>query len=300
MNRITSLKTLMVAVGGLILLGFGPRAWGLPPPAMMRPLIHPMTPGAHPGAFAIRPVPPPRMMPHGGPFGPVAFPRQAPTVAQLRSGTSLSSQASAGGSRQHHMAAYRVHAVSPSVPRYFAGVTAMGFWGYPRYGSGYNPYGQSSYRYDYSGYGGSGSSGYSAGYGGTGSAAMSTASPAPAESGDGTASQTESVSINLLAAFGLPNENGRLLWPLGLRVLAPAAETDPLRAQVDALAVLIAGQATQYGRADAALVHELNRAVDRLETRLAARSADFAEATAAEARRFLQNLRHTAKVAEAR
>src|SRR5438445_8728759 len=79
-------------------------------------------------------------------------------------------------------------------------------------------------------------------------------------------------SSNVLTAFGVPNQEGRIEWPLGLRVLPPAAETNALRVQIDTLAGMILGQKTTYGQVDASFVEAMNRALDQMRRQLVARS----------------------------
>ena len=44
--------------------------------------------------------------------------------------------------------------------------------------------------------------------------------------------------------FGLPAENGRMQWPLGLRIL-PTDETKPLREQLELVLYFVATQAAE-------------------------------------------------------
>jgi hypothetical protein len=67
----------------------------------------------------------------------------------------------------------------------------------------------------------------------------------------------------VLDALGVPNEDGKLSWPLGLRILPPQAESRPLRQQIDALLGLAASQALS-GQANPRIVASAGRAVDQL------------------------------------
>ena len=103
------------------------------------------------------------------------------------------------------------------------------------------------------------------------------------------------MTPNLLTGFGLPNRDGRLEWPLGLRVLGPSAETSKLRERIDTLTQMLLGQRTTYGQVDASLVQQLGQAVDQLRQQLAARSTDLPQNTYNDARAFLQKLQDAAK-----
>lgn len=71
---------------------------------------------------------------------------------------------------------------------------------------------------------------------------------------------TEEKSLrSLLRLSGVPSENGRISWPLGLRILA-ARETDVLREQIDILFQAAASQAAG-GPVNAVLIQEMERAV---------------------------------------
>ena len=97
----------------------------------------------------------------------------------------------------------------------------------------------------------------------------------------------------LFTAFGLPSQDGRLQWPLGIRVLPGTGEAAQLRDQIDLLAEAVMGQKAENGRADAWLVGQTSRAIDGLRQQLAARSTDLPLTTYEDARRFLRQLDDT-------
>jgi hypothetical protein len=90
----------------------------------------------------------------------------------------------------------------------------------------------------------------------------------PESGGDsGARSETPSEDKSLsrvLTAIGVPNDGGRLLWPLGLRALRGGA-TDEMRRQIDALFQAEAEQ-TQTGPVNPQLAKELARSLDALRT----------------------------------
>jgi hypothetical protein len=94
--------------------------------------------------------------------------------------------------------------------------------------------------------------------------------------------------------LGLLTEGGRLSWPLGLRMLAPASQAQELRRQVDALVRIAATQAGG-GTVQPATVEATTAAVGQLRALLHQQSgsAAMAEQTALEARRFLDRIERT-------
>ena len=112
-----------------------------------------------------------------------------------------------------------------------------------------------------SGYGGGGYGG--GGYGGGGSTSQPSSSGYGSSSGGYGSSSTpfnpyaipastagQEASSPLINALGLPVAGGRVSWPLGLRVLTPAAKTEALRRQLDGLVQLAASSSN--GQADPA------------------------------------------------
>ena len=105
---------------------------------------------------------------------------------------------------------------------------------------------------------------------------------------------------SLLTASGLPNDNGRLRWPLGLRILA-AAETDELREQIDALFQEAAGQ-TAGGSVSSALFQEIQKAVRKFRTLLLKDKAErlgMPLAVYSESEHFLNRLERAAQSLQA-
>jgi hypothetical protein len=96
---------------------------------------------------------------------------------------------------------------------------------------------------------------------------------------------------------GLLNAEGRLEWPLALRILPP--ETRDLRQQIDARAAEVQWQAAS-GQVDAGLLRDMNRDVDRLREVLADREdrLPVSDQAAAGARRFIRNLRDALKAGQ--
>jgi hypothetical protein len=85
-------------------------------------------------------------------------------------------------------------------------------------------------------------------------------------------------------------------WPLALRILPPAADTQALRQQIDAR-LAEARRQVAAGRLDPSLVPALDRDVNRL-SRLLREQADVLPASrqaVAEADRFLSRLKDTIK-----
>jgi hypothetical protein len=76
-------------------------------------------------------------------------------------------------------------------------------------------------------------------------------------------SEDKSLS-RVLTATGVPNDGGRLLWPVGLRVLRGGA-TDEMRRQIEALLQLEAVQ-THTGPVNRQLAKELAESIDVLRT----------------------------------
>jgi len=108
-------------------------------------------------------------------------------------------------------------------------------------------------------------------------------------------SQDKSAT-SLLDALGVPNDGSRLTWPLGLRILPPAPETQTLRRQIDGLVRLLAQQAAS-GQVSSSTIQEASRAVDQLHARLRDRkdSLPTSANTFHEADHFLTQLEHGLK-----
>ena len=121
------------------------------------------------------------------------------------------------------------------------------------------------------------------------------------DSGAGSETSAEAKGLSrVLTAAGVPNDGGRLQWPVGLRVVGGPAG-DELRRQIDSLLQYGAGQ-TQAGPVSANLTQELARSVETLRELLRRdREERFSLALTAydEAERFLVKLDHARKMLEA-
>jgi hypothetical protein len=102
------------------------------------------------------------------------------------------------------------------------------------------------------------------------------------------------AAVTALDAYGLPNDNGSLAWPLGLRILPPAAESSLLLRQINVLLPSVAAQSLS-STVDKHQLRNLSRSLERLHGLLAARSTDLPHFTAAEAQRFLQQVDEAVK-----
>ena len=104
----------------------------------------------------------------------------------------------------------------------------------------------------------------------------------------------------LLTVAGVPNDNGRLRWPLGLRILA-ARETDELREHIDALFEEAADQAAR-GRVHSSVIQEIGDAVNKFRKLLLKDKAErfgMPLAVYSESERFLNQLEHARQVLKA-
>jgi hypothetical protein len=162
--------------------------------------------------------------------------------------------------------------------------TGSTYGGMPSYGqgSGYSPNAMMN-PYSPAGNGGNGYGGGGNGSAyGTGASAYSLA-------------MTPVTAPSWLDALGLPSEGGKLAWPLGLRVLAPASEMDLMRQRVDALLPTLAAQAGQ-GTQNTAIANELATAVRQMRRLLAENGDGLADATRTDASRFLTRLGRALKL----
>jgi hypothetical protein len=89
---------------------------------------------------------------------------------------------------------------------------------------------------------------------------------------------------------GLTRADGNLDWPLGLRVLPPAAETDHLRKQIATEILGLVDRAAE-GKADPAAVRQASGDIQHLKRLLNERALDvpLTEHALTEARRFLRS-----------
>jgi hypothetical protein len=101
----------------------------------------------------------------------------------------------------------------------------------------------------------------------------------------------EGGSYNALDVIGVPNDGGRLSWPLALRILPPALEARELRERAE---VLVQAAAIQWagGRLNPSTAKEASHAVARLRSLLADRSPTLPISREAcqEGSRFLDGL----------
>jgi len=122
----------------------------------------------------------------------------------------------------------------------------------------------------------------------------------PGQGAGGNQSNSSKVSVTLesskiLRAFGLPNENGQLIWPLGLQVLQPQAENLALLDKIEVLLHVAASQEAT-GKVNANLLQDASSAVDRLEAMLRMRQNNMMSTTYEEAEQFLTKLHHAMKL----
>jgi hypothetical protein len=95
----------------------------------------------------------------------------------------------------------------------------------------------------------------------------------------------QTAPIAAATLFGLPAEQGRLQWPLGLRIL-PSDEAKPLREQLELVLYFVATQAAE-GKANRVLLDFGLEAVRDLRRLLRPRQSALHAVTYAEAMRFL-------------
>jgi hypothetical protein len=155
-----------------------------------------------------------------------------------------------------------------------------------------NPYGSGTPYSGSSGYGMS--QGYTQGYGDS-----VTGAPAGPEryTAESQPSPEERSLSSLLTASGVPNDNGRLRWPLGLLILA-APETGELRQRIEALFQEAASQ-TAGGPVSSPLIQEMGQAVDKFRRLLLKDKAErlgMPLSVYGESERFLDRLEHAEQV----
>jgi hypothetical protein len=88
---------------------------------------------------------------------------------------------------------------------------------------------------------------------------------------------------------GLLKNDGKLVWPLGLRALKPRDRADELRQQLSSLLPEAVGQAVN-GRVDPQAIRELARAADELQELLTRNVSELPPGTYMDAKRFLAGL----------
>lgn len=99
--------------------------------------------------------------------------------------------------------------------------------------------------------------------------------------------------LSTLGAYGIPNENGAIQWPLPFRLMAPDKKQelcDPLEAQLQVVTTQAAA-----GSVNPQLVKQAQQNVDRLREWLRQRRLDFAEETSREGDRFLRSIEDSLK-----
>jgi hypothetical protein len=172
---------------------------------------------------------------------------------------------------------------------------ANGYMGYgigsPGYGGGYGGYGGYGGGYGSGGYGYGGGSGYG-GYSG-GTQIVGVGADRGAGQGQEELSGEEKTVRRLLSAAGVPHEDGKLQWPVALRVLP---DTAPLRQRIESLVKEGATQSA-VGAVNARVNLDLAAAVDALRDLMdREREERFSlpNATYEEAEKFLAGLKGAA------
>jgi len=104
-------------------------------------------------------------------------------------------------------------------------------------------------------------------------------------------SQSKRVSEmgTILTAAGLPNKDGHLSWPLGLRMLRPDGETRDLRRQVDTLVQALATQRLS-SQPNSAFVQDAEVALEKLRLLAERERHSLSYGTYREVERFLAML----------
>jgi hypothetical protein len=99
----------------------------------------------------------------------------------------------------------------------------------------------------------------------------------------------------ILTAVGVPNDDGRLSYPLGLQVLQPQTENLQVLDQIETLFQVLASQEPS-GQINANLAKEAKVAIDRLQTMLRGRQHNMMPNVYGEAQQYLDKLRHGLEV----
>jgi hypothetical protein len=148
------------------------------------------------------------------------------------------------------------------------------------------PYGSMGYMSSY-GASGSGSGGYGGSggyYGGGGGGGSPTQTQAPVVYA---MPQEPNPAANAMSALGIPNTNGQIDWPLGLRVLK--MEGQKLKLAVNSEVQQVASQAAA-GQADAQLLQRLARQMKQLRGLVIDSEGIVSRTAVDESRQFLDNL----------
>jgi hypothetical protein len=98
--------------------------------------------------------------------------------------------------------------------------------------------------------------------------------------------QDTTAPIAAATLFGLPAENGRVQWPLGLRFLPPDGETKPLREQLELVLYFVGTQAAE-GKVNRVFIDFGLEAVRDLRHLLRPRKGIMLDVNYTEAMRFL-------------
>ena len=104
--------------------------------------------------------------------------------------------------------------------------------------------------------------------------------------------QYDSQPLNvasILTAAGVPNDQGRIRWPLAVKALPPGPQTLELRRQLEAHLQVLATELLA-GRSDPRLVRAANEIVDTLQARLVDRGYLLASGTYDDGVQFLKKL----------
>lgn len=107
-------------------------------------------------------------------------------------------------------------------------------------------------------------------------------------SGHGQSGTGQQPSIAAATLFGLPAHNGRVQWPLGLRLLPRTDETKAVREQLELVLYFVASQAAE-GRVNRTFIDFGLQAVLDLRQLLKSREVTMPAFTYAEAVRFLDH-----------
>jgi hypothetical protein len=106
---------------------------------------------------------------------------------------------------------------------------------------------------------------------------------------------TKDASSKLLTALSVPNEDGKLSWPLGLRVLTPQSKCEELQDRIETLLLTAANQ-QDNGKVNTNLLDEAAGAVEGLAGMLKARQSNMMPDTYSAADQYLGKLRHAIKM----
>jgi len=106
----------------------------------------------------------------------------------------------------------------------------------------------------------------------------------------------EQQGLNLFDALGLPSEEGRLSWPLGLKSLRPSEETQSLRDRIEAEVALLVQEKITKGQLNGELAGQITDNVRRLHDLLEKREAYLGQKTFLDSQQFLVTLNDAVKM----